>query len=388
MIDFLSPVSKKILAHREVLPSGTLGKLIKVHAEKGELPSFKGIRFAIFGVKENRADEDFMGEEINFDPYRKAFYSLYPGNWSHGIMDLGDIENGQTPEDSRFAVKETIAALLKMDIIPLVLGAGQDLVHGQYRAYDGFDQMVNIVNIDSRFDLGNADLPMSNKSYIGKIVVEMPYNLFNYSVIGYQSFFNSPEEIALMDKLFFDAYRLGEVTPDITIVEPLMRDADIVVLDASAIKSSEIGYKDYESPNGFDGREICAISRYAGISNRVSSFGIYEIGKAVSQKSGPMLIAQILWYFIEGANFRVADEDFDKDQDFTTYIVPIDDIVLTFKKNNRTERWWILLPFIADVNNKLKRRALLPCTYDEYLGACNDHHIPERWLRARQKNEI
>src|SRR5690554_4747006 len=388
MIDFLSPVSKKVLAHREVLPPGTLGKLIRVHAEKGELPSFEGIKFAIFGVKENRADEDFMGEEINFDPYRKAFYSLYPGNWSHGIMDIGDIENGETPEDSRFAAKETVAALLKMDIIPLVLGAGQDLVRGQYRAYDGFDQMVNIVNIDSRFDLGNADLPMSNKSYIGKIVVELPYNLFNYSVIGYQSFFNPPQEIALMDKLFFDAFRLGEVTSDITIVEPIMRDADIVTLDASAIKSSEISYKDYSSPNGFDGREICSISRYAGISNRVSSFGLYEISKSISQKSGPMLIAQIMWYFVEGVNFRIDDGDFDDEKHFTTYLVPIDDTVLTFKKSKRTERWWILMPFISDVNNKLKRRTLLPCTYGEYLSACNNGQIPDRWLRARLKNEI
>src|SRR5690606_40363689 len=100
--------------------------------------------------------------------------------------------------------------------------------------------MVNIVNIDNRFDLGNAELRISNKSYVGKMVVDKPYNLFNYSVLGYQSFFNAPQEIALMDKLFFDAYRLGEVTADTTIVEPIMRDADMVTLDVTAIKS-EIG---------------------------------------------------------------------------------------------------------------------------------------------------
>src|SRR5690606_40800171 len=126
-------------------------------------------------------------------------------------------ENGETPEDSRFATKETIEALLKMDIIPIILGAGQDLVYGQYRAYDNYGSMVNMVNIDSRFDLGNADLPISNNSYVGKIVVDLPYNLFNYSVIGYQSYFNPPQEIAFMEKLFFDAYLLGEITSDITM---------------------------------------------------------------------------------------------------------------------------------------------------------------------------
>jgi len=40
MIDFLIPVSKSVLAHREVLPNGVLGKQIAVHSTEGELPDF------------------------------------------------------------------------------------------------------------------------------------------------------------------------------------------------------------------------------------------------------------------------------------------------------------------------------------------------------------
>lgn len=387
MIEFLSPVSKKVLAHREILPTGTLGKQIDVHADNGNLPTLTDVKFAIIGIRENRADVNFIGADVSFDSYRKAFYSLYPGNWNYKIIDLGDIENGETVEDSRFAAKEVIVALLKKNIVPLILGGSQDLAYAQYRAYDGVEDMVNIVNIDNRFDLGNAEMPISNKSYVGKMVVDKPYNMFNYSVIGYQSFFNAPQEIALMDKLFFDAFRLGDVTADITVVEPLMRDADIVSLDVTAIKSSELSYKNNDSPNGFDGREVCAISRYAGISNKVSSFGVYELSDSIESKAGAMLIAQIVWYFVEGFNFRVDDEEFDNEKLFTSYNVPIEDEVLVFKKSAKTERWWITLPFISNVNNKLKRRTLLPCTYDEYLGACNQE-IPERWLKARLKNEV
>lgn len=387
MIEFLSPVSQDVLEFRKKLPLGTLGEKINIHSKKGELPNFKNVKFAILGLKENRTDVETNDENICFDSYRKAFYSLYPGNWNYRIVDLGDIERGATPEDSRFAAKETIAALLNIKVIPLILGASQDLAYGQYRAYDRIGNMVNMVNVDSRFDLGNADLPISNKSYVGKMVVDLPYNLFNYSVIGYQSFFNAPSEIALMDKLYFDAYRLGEVSADVKVVEPIMRDADIVTIDATAIKGAEICYNNNKSPNGFDGREICAISRYAGISNRVSSFGIYEIGKDMYHLSGAMLIAQVFWYFVEGVNFRIEDEDFENEDQFTSYSVPIEETVLTFKKSNRTERWWILMPFISDVNNKLKRRTLLPCTYDDYLGACNQQ-IPERWLKACHKNEV
>jgi formiminoglutamase len=72
--------------------------------------------------------------------------------------------------------------------------------------------MVNIVNVDTNFDLGDAALPMKNNSYVGKIIVEEPYNLFNYATIGYQTYFNSQEEIDLMDKLYFEAYRLGDIS--------------------------------------------------------------------------------------------------------------------------------------------------------------------------------
>ncbi len=54
-----------------------------------------------------------LAREISFDPYRKAFYSLYPGNWNYKIIDLGDIEKGETAEDTRFAAKEVIAALIQ-----------------------------------------------------------------------------------------------------------------------------------------------------------------------------------------------------------------------------------------------------------------------------------
>ena len=387
MIDFIVPVSKSVIAHKEVLPQGVLGKKIRPYYKAGELPSLESVKFAILGVNENRRDINYIGEEVSFDAIRMALYSLYPGNWSHEIVDLGDINKGETVDDTYFALRTVVESLLEMNIIPLILGGGQDLVYAQYRSYDKRSRMINIANIDSSFDLGDADLPISNRSYLGKIIVDKPYNLFNYSNIGYQSFYNAPGEITLMEKLYFDGHRLGEITSDISLVEPILRNSDIVILDIDAIKSGDLSYKSKRSPNGFDSREICAIARYAGISNRVTSFGIYELNDFSEAESAAMLIAQILWYFIEGVNFRIDDEDFSNETLYTTYKVPIDNEILVFKKSNKTERWWIELPFISNVNNKLKSKTLLPCTYGDYLGACNQE-IPDRWFKARRKNEV
>lgn len=384
MLEFLSPISESLQDHINNLPAGTLGCRVACYTEAGNLPEMDGVSLAIIGVLESRSVSSDVQTSVDFDACRKALYSLYPGNWESKIVDLGNIEAGERPEDTRFALKEIVSSLIKTNVIPIVLGATQSLGYAQYRAYDQLDQMVNVVNIDYRFDIGNVDLPISNTSYVGKMIVEKPYNLFNYSVIGYQSFFNSPEEIDLMEKLFFDAYRLGEVVSDITMVEPVLRDADMVIMDAAAIKRAEMSFDTNNNPNGLDGREICAIARYAGISNRLTSFGLYEIGANLTPSSA-LLIGQILWYFIEGVNFRI-QEDFSNDGLFTKYVVPLEDTDLVFKKSNRSERWWMEIPNFLNYNNKSKRGALLPCTYADYIDACNGE-IPDKWLRARLKNE-
>ena len=192
------------------------------------------------------------------------------------MADLGDIQKGASVEDTYFALIQTVSSLVNANIFPLIIGGSQDLTYANYRAYDKISSMVNIVNIDKSFDLGDSSKPINNGSYLGKIILEQPYNLFNYTAIGFQTYFNSQEEIDLMEKLYFESYRLGDISQSISLVEPVLRDADIVTLDLKSIKSSEVSLKQKYSPNGFDGREICAISRYIGISNKVSSFGIYE----------------------------------------------------------------------------------------------------------------
>jgi hypothetical protein len=53
-----------------------------------------------------------------------------------------------------------------------------------------------------------------------------------------------------------------------------MRDANFVTLDVTSVAMTNVNPS---MPNGFSGKEICALSRYAGISDKVSSLGIYEI---------------------------------------------------------------------------------------------------------------
>ncbi|TPN87183.1 formimidoylglutamase [Aquimarina algicola] len=384
--EFLVPVSDLVTAHAELLPDHTLGKQIKLHTKERGIPDLKKVDIVLLGVRENRNDIDFLGENLEFDTIRKSFYELCPGNWSTNIVDIGDIVAGNEVKDTYYLLQEVLATLLQKNIIPIIIGGSQDLVYAQYRSFDILERMVNLVNIDSKFDLGDSSESITNTSFVSKIIVEQPYNLFNYSNIGYQTYFNTQEEIDLIEKLYFDAYRLGEVISDITIVEPIMRDADIVSLDLGAMSSSSLNGATI-SPNGFDGREICAISRYAGISDKVKSFGVYEFKNSKNEEMSAMLIAQIFWYFIEGVNYRSHELDVKELKSTLHYSVPIDDEILSFYKSGMTGRWWIEIPFVMSGNNKLKRHTLLPCTYEDYERACNQE-IPERWYKAKRKNEV
>lgn len=386
-LDFLLPVADVALAHIQLMHPQCLGNTLRIHSDQEGIPDLEGVQIVIIGLRENRRDPNTLGESLSFTEIRRAFYELFPGNWHTTIADLGDIDKGESVDDTYFAIRTLTENLVKKNIIPMYIGGSHDLIYPVYRAFDKLDQMVNLVNVDHRFDLGDSTKPIESHSYVSKIIVDQPYNLFNYSNIGFQTYFNPQDEIDLMERLHFEAYRLGNVSNNLDSVEPVMRDADVVGVDMGAIKSSELSYRHNKAPNGFEGKEICAIARYAGISDRVSVFGVFEYKNDPQEEIAAMLVAQMMWYFVEGVNYRSNESLNVEKNNFLKYQVPVEDEVLIFYKSEFTERWWIEIPFISELNNKLKRHTLLPCRYHDYLEACNQN-LPERWYKARMKNEI
>ena len=379
--DFLVPIEDKVLAHTELLSPQSLGKHIHKHTVRDGLPVLAIASMAIIGVKESRNAFEKKPEKLDVSAIRIQLYKLLMGNWNATLVDMGDIEEGESVEDTYFVVKEIVAGLLEENIVPIIIGATQDVTYPAYRAFDGIKDMINLVAIDSRFDFGMEDELISSHSYMSKIITDKPNNLFNFSNIGYQSYFNAQEEVDLMERLFFDAYRLGDLINDITLAEPVLRNAHMVSLDARAIRAADIGYSNNFSPNGFSGKEICAISRYAGISDKVRVFGIYEMENS---NQSCQLMAQIIWYFLEGFNFRIKESPYINSEAFTKYTVPTETEQLIYYKSHFTERWWVEVPSILSSNTKLESSSLLPCTEKDYLDAC-DQNIPERWFKAYKK---
>lgn len=379
VFDFLRPVNDELVKFVSELSKQTLGNKLILHTAS-DFPNLDNVNIALLTVNEYRGAEVKNSDE-EFINFRRCFYALFPGNWNFSIADLGTVPSGASLEDTYFLVKSISEDLIRKKIIPIIIGGTQDLTYPLYRAYNNLDQMVNLVSVDKAFDFAKEN-GLAYNSYLSKIVIEEPCNLFNYANIGFQTYFNSQEEIDLVEKLYFEAYRLGEVSNNIALAEPVLRDADVVSFDLHSVESSYSGNFQQFNPNGFTGKEICMLARYAGISDKVSSFGIFNFYNSIKEVS---LVAQILWYFLEGYAFRSDEYPFGSKESYYKYIVPIEDEELIFYKSDKTGRWWIEIPYFSNENNKLKRNTLLPCTHDDYLAAC-EQEIPERWWKAQRRN--
>lgn len=378
-VEFLSPVEDAVLAHTANLPKQALGNRLKIHTAKNGMPDIQDISLALVGVPEMRGALNQTGKPLQINSVRAQLYKLFPGNWHHPIADLGDILPGASVEDTYTALRELTAHLLKNNIALILIGGDQTLTYPTYRAFDTLGKMVNLVAIDRKFDWGSPNEILSPHSYMNNIIIDPPHNLFHFSNLGYQTYYNSQEELDLMEKLFFEAHRLGEIITNPSVAEPVLRDADIVSVDMTCMEAAATG-SPAAFPNGFSSREICTLARYAGISDRVCVFGLYEGAETPLSHA---LIAQVIWYFIEGYHYRTHEYPFTK-TNATKFLVPVGDETICFYKSALSDRWWIETPIVTKENNKLHTQSLLPCTHQDYLDACNQV-IPERWWKAYNK---
>ena len=379
---FLSPVDNSLLSYRQTLANQSFGGAIEIHTEEEGIPQIEKARVALIGINEYQKDKNNASEQTTkLIQLRKQLYRLFVGNWNIKIIDLGDINQGETVRDTHFAVRTLSYSLMKQKVIPLFFGGDQDISYPIYRSFDELGSMVNMVSVDNKFDFGDSQQLISSSSYMSKIVMEEPNNLNHFANLGYQTFFSAQEEIDLMEKLFFEYHRLGVLFQNIKIAEPVMRNADFVSFDMGSLKAADVGMEHTLSPTGIDSVMFCTLARYAGISDRVAALGFFNFQNTLLYAQ---ILAQGIWYFIEGVNYRLGEYPKESLEKYIKYTVLVQTDELVFYKSPKSKRWWIKLPNIQPNNNKSAQTTLLPCEPEDYQKACQGQ-IPERWLKVCKK---
>src|SRR5690606_24700951 len=241
LADYFSPAGGSRDIPLQPLHPAQLGARFRSNGRT--FPDLDQVSMAVFGVEQDRRAVSNEGCAGAMDALRPHLYRLFEGTFDASkVADLGNIKRGATVEDTYFAVKTVVSEWIKQNIMPVLVGASNDLAFAQYLAYGLAEQKVELVAIDSRFDLdemeAEVETPFSD-SYLNKIILHEPNWLFNYSNLAYQSYFVTQNSLRLMDKMYFDVRRLGQVTEDLQETEPVIRGGNMLSFDLSAIRQSD-----------------------------------------------------------------------------------------------------------------------------------------------------
>lgn len=359
---------------------GNVGSLVEVYDETG-FPIIENNGIAIVSVPEYRNSS--YSEAFQSDELKEKLFNLKIGDgWSKSIYDLGTVNPGKEVKDTYFALSQIVAELVKKDVIPIIIGGSQDLTLACYKGFETLERTINICSIDSKLDIGDPATGVNYEGFISHLLMQRPCYLFNYSVIGLQRPYVTKDHVELFDKLYFDYIRLGQFQDNFKVAEPHLRNSDLLSVDVQSIKNEAIG-SGYSHPNGFRSDQICQVAKYAGLSDKMSCVGLFNL---VGENTNNQLLAEFVWYFIDGVNERVGDFPIGSKMGYQKFHAHLEDFEddLVFYRSNRSERWWLEVRYPGSEKNKYERHHMVPCDRDDYDAAMKNI-IPDLWWKTLQK---
>lgn len=378
---FFSPVDESV--YGSITATSSFYKNIHSYGEK--MPDYRPAHMAIFGVNETRGAGHHSGKFSAPDEIRKKLYHLKKGTGTYRIVDLGNLNPGIDLDETYVRISEVCRILLEQNVLPIIIGGSHDLDYGQYWAYEGLEKLVNLLNVDAFLDLEERHGTPPDRRHIHKVLLHEPNFLLSYTHLAYQSYLIDPSSIAVLEKLYFEAFRIGQMRTNFTEMEPAIRNADLMSFDIAAIKSADAPGSDRAQPFGLTGEEACQICWYAGQNEKLSSAGFYGYSPDFddAHKKTASVVATMIWYFIEGYYHRKNESNF-KSNDFIKYVVsmPVPPETLTFYKSKFTEKWW--MEVTPHQPGLYPRNSIVPCSYSDYQQASKGE-IPQRYISTMAK---
>ncbi|MCX8081485.1 MAG: arginase [Bacteroidia bacterium] len=371
------------------LAESSWGEQLLIHTENSGL-GFDEQEFdmAMVVVEESR---NAPGLESGFlsagQKIREYLYRMFPPDKNIRLLDLGDIHEGHEPKDTYFALRKVIDLMVRKNKFLFIIGSHKDLIYSQFAGYQDLEQTVNMVCLSHVVDISLEEAPLQRDNFLTSVILHQPNYLFNLSIYGMQEYYVNPKKLNLIDKLFFEAYRLGEFRDNPRNAEPIIRSADLLTIDLGAMKYSDFPAQYVPMPNGFTSEEICLLARYGGISDKLSTLGIYEYnGLKDTMGLGASLISQIIWCAMDGYRFRKNDFPSRSSDDYMQYHVLLEDgkYEINFYKSKKSGRWWMEVPYPPQKGIKFERHTLIPCSEEDYQLA-SKNEVPLRWLLTYNK---
>ena len=378
---YFEPINTSTVAFQKEEYRSTLGDSIEAYLPDTSFPDWKSASLVMLGVDEDRASTCGHGCATAPDHIRYYLYRLARPHSDLHLADLGNIIPGETVRDTYFAVIEVLQQLLEDGRTVVVLGGSDDMVFPIYKAYEILGRVINIASVDARFNIEGGE-SINSDNYLQHIIMQQPNYLFDYVNLGYQTYFVGQEMIDLMEELRFSTHRLGELQSRIELAEPLIRYSDVVAIDINAVRQSDAPAASNPSTHGFYGEQLCQMARYAGMSDKTTTFGMFEmVPERDNNGQTAHMMAHAIWYFLEGFCYRMGDFPSRDPQSYKRFAVQLEGsgLEIVFFKSLKSDRWWMQVPCDdAERRARYLQHTLIPCSYADYEHAMQNE-IPPLW---------
>ena len=337
-------------------------------------------KIIIVGIPEDRNGDRNRFCSDSPDAIRKRLYGLRGFGKSLLIGDAGNVK-GKTVNDRYHALQEILQVFSKKNIPVIALGGTQDLTVPLFEALNSTIKNINLAICDAMIDLDVSGKDFSSAAWLNKMICAKNQSVEDITFIGTQNYLISPKQEEHIDNGHFEILRLGDTRgKDIEKAETVIRDSHILSFDFRAIAGGFAFDDNVPSPHGIEPFEACKICHYAGLSDKLLIFGLFEVATKHSSDDC-MLPAQMIWHFIEGVTGRYSDFPLRDINEYTKYIVRVDNFgeEIIFYNNSDNGRWWLEVP-IGDENK------VVSCSHDDYIKA-RRKELPEKWWRLFIKNK-
>ncbi|WMX14542.1 hypothetical protein [Aureispira sp. CCB-E] len=325
---------------------------------QGERIDLKSIDIAIFS----------WGNSDYYQEIRKGLYQLSANFKPNTVLDLGVVHQNTVP------LIELVDLLLQHNVFPIIISASNQAILPQLKAYEQQAEGLNLALFDSKIPYSLS----STSLLINQLIQYHPQLLFHLNCIGSQSYLVDPKAISVLEDKYFEVHRLGKIQPRLEEIEPMVRNIDLAAFSIASIRAADAPAQVYKNPNGLLAAEACKIMHYIAMSDQVSSLCLHSFDhQATDQGQTANMIAQLIWFVVEGFFARNQEFPIDK-KELRAYVVDNKTLgtPISFYKSLKSDRWWFEIPRAL-----YSKHQLLACSYRDYQIAC-EGDLPDRILNA------
>jgi len=307
------------------------------------------------------SDERGAGRSSKYNDFEKTrmeLYALSKQDWNVPVSDLGDFISGKTVQDTHFALQEILSYCFKLEAIPVVIGGSNSLAHALFMASRQVVEDLQYVQVSHILHLKNQGEQINDKNFLAKIFEVENQPLSDYCHLGLQIHANNEEVIQLMKEVDFEVVRLAQMVNSPEDMEPYFRHADMVTFNCDAVESFADSFSLHPQVNGLNRREICTFTKEAGLSERLKTVGIFNFDFQSKNRLNHQLLAQMIWYLIDGINIRKSHPT---KKNLETFWVMHEGRELAFLRDTFTNLWYF--------GNSEELSECVPCAKQDYENA-------------------